>query len=230
MQAATVASSPRIMHVGQRLLGKNAEIARANRERFRAQGVFAINVLSSPGSGKTALLERLLADRFAAGKVGIIVGDLATDNDARRLSRHGSRVLQVTTGSICHLEADMIDQASQALGLDGLDVLIVENVGNLVCPAGYDLGEDLRVVLVSVAEGEDKPLKYPKAFKSADVVAITKVDLLPHLDVDRALLEANIRDVAPQAALVAVSAKTGQGLDEWYALLTQRRSHVGRNA
>lgn len=229
MKTVAADGAPKILHVQQRLLGKNAEIARRNRDTFRAQGLLTLNVLSSPGAGKTALLERMLADRFANGNVGIIVGDLATDNDARRLSRFGSRVIQVTTGNVCHLEADMIDRASQALGLEGLEVLIVENVGNLVCPAGYDLGEDLRVVLVSVTEGEDKPLKYPTAFKSADVVLITKIDLVPHLDFDVGKLEGNIRAVVPQAQVFAVSAKTGDGLAEWYALLQSRRSHVGRN-
>ncbi len=215
--------SPRVLHIHQRLLGKNAEIARSNREQFHAHRLLTLNLLSSPGAGKTALLERLLADRFANGNVGIIVGDLATDNDAQRLNRFSPRVIQLTTGSICHLEADMIRQASQSLGLDGLEVLVIENVGNLVCPAGYDLGEDLRVVLVSVTEGEDKPLKYPHIFKSAHVVLITKIDLAPHVDFNHAKMEANIRAVAPQAEILAVSAKTGVGLAEWYALLTKRR-------
>jgi hydrogenase nickel incorporation protein HypB len=226
MQSVTIGESPRILHVHQRLLGKNAEIARRNREFFRAQNLLTLNILSSPGAGKTALLERLQADRFANGKVGIIVGDLATDNDARRLSRFGARVIQVATGNICHLEADMIDQASRALGLEGLEVLIIENVGNLVCPAGYDLGEDLRVVLVSVTEGEDKPLKYPTVFKSADVVLITKIDLVPYLDIDRQKLEANIRAIVPRAEILAVSAKTGAGTPEWYTFLESRRRHV----
>ena len=223
METTDASLSPRVLHIHQRLLGKNAEIARSNRERFHAHRLLTLNLLSSPGAGKTALLERLLADRFAEGKVGIIVGDLATDNDAQRLNRHSPRVIQLTTGSICHLEADMIRQASQSLGLEDLEVLVIENVGNLVCPAGYDLGEDLRVVLVSVTEGEDKPLKYPHIFKSAHVVLITKIDLAPHVDFDRAKMEANIRAVAPQAEILAVSAKTGAGLADWYALLTERR-------
>lgn len=230
MHTTEIGLSPRTLHVHKQLLGKNAEIASRNRDRFRAHQLLTINILSSPGAGKTALLERLLADRFADGKVGIIVGDLATDNDAVRLSRFGSRVIQLTTGNICHLEADMIDRASQTLGLEGLDVLIIENVGNLVCPAGYDLGEDLRVVLVSVTEGEDKPLKYPTIFKSAHLVLITKIDLAPHVDFDRARMEANLRAVAPQAEILAVSAKTGTGLPAWYALLTNRRHHVGHDS
>lgn len=228
MKSAEI-NAPRVLHVHERLLGKNAEIARRNRERFHAAGLLTLNVLSSPGAGKTALLERLLADRFAEGRVGIIVGDLATDNDARRLSRHGSSVIQITTGSICHLEADMVDRASQSLELDGLALLVIENVGNLVCPAGYDLGEDVRVVLVSVTEGEDKPLKYPGAFRSADVVVITKTDLIPHLDVDVGLLEANIHAIAPRATTMRVSAKTGAGLAEWYAFLESRGRHVVRD-
>jgi hydrogenase nickel incorporation protein HypB len=227
MQIEQLGVSPKILQVRQRLLGKNAEIARRNRERFHSHRLLTLNLVSSPGSGKTALLERLLADGFADGRIGIIVGDLATDNDARRLSRFNPRVIQVATGNICHLDADMIDQASFVLGLDDLDVLIIENVGNLVCPAGYDLGEDVRVVLVSVTEGEDKPLKYPTIFKSASVVLITKIDLVPHLEFDREALEANIRNIAPQAEIFAVSSKSGVGLPEWYAYLAKRRSHVG---
>lgn len=221
--ATTHSTTPRVIEVHERLLGKNAEIARGNRERFRAARLFSLNILSSPGSGKTTLLERMLADRFAGGNVGIIVGDLATDNDARRLTRHGSRIVQITTGRICHLEADMVGRACDSLGLDGLEVLVIENVGNLVCPAGYDLGEDIRVVLVSVTEGEDKPLKYPAAFRSADCVLVTKMDLAPHLDLDLAQLETNIRSAAPRAEVLTVSAKTGEGLSAWYEWLEARR-------
>ncbi|MFO0866096.1 MAG: hydrogenase nickel incorporation protein HypB [Gemmataceae bacterium] len=152
---------------------------------------------------------------------------MATDNDARRLSRFGSRVIQVTTGNICHLEADMIDRASREMDLSGLEMLIIENVGNLVCPAGYDLGEDLRVVLVSVTEGEDKPLKYPSIFKTADVVLITKNDLIPHLEFDCEKLEANIREVSPRAEILRVSAKTGAGMAELHRFLENRKTHVG---
>lgn len=223
MRTADFREPPRILEVKQRLLGKNAEIAGRNREYFRSLGLLALNVLSSPGAGKTAILERMLADGFAGGKVGVIVGDLATDNDARRLSRFSARVLQITTGNVCHLEADMVERAGQALGLEGLEVLVVENVGNLVCPAGYDLGEAARVVLVSVTEGEDKPLKYPKIFQSADIVLITKIDLSPHLDFDLELLRTNLGAIAPRAEVLAVSARTGAGLAEWYATLTRRR-------
>jgi hydrogenase nickel incorporation protein HypB len=220
---------PRTLHIHQRLLGKNAEIAAANRSRFHGHGLLTLNILSSPGAGKTSLLERMLADRFSEGRVGVIVGDLATDNDARRLARFSPHIVQIATGSICHLEADMITRAAESLPLEELDVLIVENVGNLVCPTGFDLGEDVRVVLVSVTEGEDKPLKYPGAFKSADAVLITKIDLVPHLDADCDLLEANIRAVTPRAEVFRISAKTGEGFTSWSEFLETRRRHGRRD-
>ena len=185
-----------------------------------------LNVLSSPGSGKTTFLRetiRVLAPKL---KAGVVVGDLATDNDARRLRESGAPVVQITTGTVCHLEAEMVARAIQHLDLAGLGLLIIENVGNLVCPASYDLGEDLRVVLLSVTEGEDKPLKYPPMFQSAQVVVLSKMDLAQACGFDREAALANLRRVAPQARVFEVSAKTGQGLDLWTDYLTQRQQSL----
>src|SRR5450759_4734350 len=197
-------------------------MADRNRGFFHARGLLVLNVLSSPGSGKTTFIRetvRLLGKRL---KTGVIVGDLATDNDAQRLRESGAPVVQITTGTVCHLEAEMVAHALKQLDLKGLELLIIENVGNLVCPASYDLGEDLRVVLLSVTEGEDKPLKYPPMFQSADVVLISKIDLAQACDYDRDKALANIRRVAPKARVFETSAKTGQGMDAWCEFLVQQ--------
>lgn len=197
----------------------NDRIAANNRLRFKQHRLLVLNVLSSPGSGKTALLERTLTDLKDTLRMGVVVGDLQTDNDARRLASKGAPVVQITTEDVCHLEADMVARAISSLPLDALDVLFIENVGNLVCPATYDLGEDLRVVLVSVTEGEDKPLKYPVIFKNAHAVLVTKMDLAEAVGFDRDTAITNIRRIAPQAVLLEVSARTGLGMEGWYALL-----------
>ncbi len=186
-----------------------------------------LNVLSSPGSGKTALIERTLTDLKGRLRGGVIVGDLATDNDARRIARSGAPAIQITTGDTCHLEAEMVAKAAQQLDLDALDLLIIENVGNLVCPSGYDLGEDLRVVLLSVTEGEDKPLKYPIMFKTADVVVVTKMDIAEAAGFDREAALANIHGIAPAARILEVSARTGQGMPQWYEYLLAVKSPSG---
>ena len=209
----------RVVEVRQGLLGKNDQLAARNRELFRSKGLLVLNVLSSPGSGKTALLERTLADLGPRLRAGVIVGDLATDNDARRLRRPGVEVVQVTTGIVCHLEAAMVERAASQLDLNDLQLLIIENVGNLVCPASYDLGENARVVLLSVTEGEDKPLKYPKSFKTAHAVVISKTDLAAAAGFDCAAALDNVRRIAPQAEVFEVSARTGDGLGAWYAYL-----------
>jgi hydrogenase nickel incorporation protein HypB len=219
---------PVVLPVGQSLKAKNAALAQENRARFQARGLLVINVLSSPGAGKTALLERTLTDLQGQVRGAVIVGDLATDNDAQRLRRSGAPAVQITTGTICHLEAAMVARACEQLDLDNLDLLIIENVGNLVCPATYDLGEGLRVVLFSVTEGEDKPLKYPTIFKGADVVIISKGDLAGPAGFERQAALENVRRLAPQAVVFELSARTGQGLEAWYAFLLQRvRSHAG---
>jgi hydrogenase nickel incorporation protein HypB len=209
------------------LLSKNDRIAERNRGYFQAKGLLVLNILSSPGSGKTAFLERMiqdLSDWFNASQgrslqLGVIVGDLETDNDARRLRQAGAPAIQITTGNACHLEAEMVARAMTQLDLDSLNLLVIENVGNLVCPAAYDLGETMRVVLLSVTEGEDKPLKYPTLFKTADVVIINKIDLADVVGFNRDLAIANVRRVAPQANVLEVSANTGQGMEDWYAYL-----------
>ncbi|AFZ18828.1 hydrogenase nickel incorporation protein HypB [Allocoleopsis franciscana] len=213
--------------IHESLLSKNDRLAERNRGYFQAKRVLALNILSSPGSGKTALIERMVQDlnsRILASlqhplRIGVIVGDLETDNDAQRLRRAGAPAVQITTGNACHLEADMVSRAMQKLDLDALEVLIIENVGNLVCPASYDLGEAMRVVLLSVTEGEDKPLKYPTMFKTANVVLINKIDIAEAVGFDRERAIANIQRVAPQAILFEVSARTGQGMEAWYSYL-----------
>jgi hydrogenase nickel incorporation protein HypB len=209
--------------VRQAILSKNDRLAEQNRGFFRARGLFVINVLSSPGSGKTTFLcetVRALAGKMA---VGVIVGDLATDNDARRFGPSGACVVQITTGTMCHLEAEMIQGALKRIPLDGLQLLVIENVGNLVCPAAYDLGEDFRVVLFSVTEGEDKPLKYPPMFQAADVVVISKSDLSQPCNFKRELAINNIRQAAPRAKVFEVSAQTGAGMQPWVEFLIQQR-------
>jgi hydrogenase nickel incorporation protein HypB len=226
--AALAAAPSRHLPLGQRLLARNGELAAANRERFSAAGVRVINLLSSPGAGKTALLEALArrpaATAGPAPRLAVVVGDLATDNDARRLRAAGLPAAAVTTGQACHLEAAMVWHGVEALAAGGvaladLDWLVLENVGNLVCPAAYDLGESLRLVLLSVAEGEDKPLKYPALFHSADVVAITKTDLLAATGFDLAQAREAIARVAPRAAVVELSARSGEGLERLWAAL-----------
>jgi len=197
------------------ILEKNDLLAERNRGFFRARGLLVINVLSSPGSGKTTLIGETIRRLGKRLKTAVIVGDLATDNDARRLRESGAPVIQITTGTVCHLDADMVARAVKQLDLNGLGLLIIENVGNLVCPASYDLGEDLRVVLLSVADGEDKPLKYPPMFHLANAVVISKLDLAGPCDFNRGAATANIRHIAPQARIFELSAKTGAGLDDW---------------
>ena len=208
--------STRTIDVRKPALELNQRHADQNRGWFRAKGIKVFNLLSSPGSGKTALLERTLR---ALPDSAAIVGDLQTDNDAVRLRASGAQALQITTGATCHLDAHMVMHALENLRSDGLRRLFIENVGNLVCPASYDLGEDRRVVLLSVAEGEDKPLKYPVVFRTADLVLITKSDLANAVSFDRDSALANIRKAAPKAAILELSAKTGAGFDAWLAWL-----------
>lgn len=206
---------PRIVELRQDVLKKNDTLARSLRARFRAAGVTVINLLSSPGSGKTLLLERTLRELGGRCRVAALTADLATDNDAKRLAASGAPVRQITTGTVCHLDAEMIERALEGWSLADLDMLFIENVGNLVCPASYDLGESLRVVLLSVTEGEDKPLKYPTVFNSADLVLITKIDLADAVGFDRVAAYANVRSVRPMVELLEVSARSGAGIAPW---------------
>lgn len=209
--------------IRQAILAKNDRLAERNRGYFKAKGLLVLNVVSSPGSGKTAFIERTVADLGDRLRVGVIAGDLETDNDARRLRARGVPTVQITTGNVCHLEAEMVARAMEKMPLDSLDVLVIENVGNLVCPASYDLGEDVRVVLLSVTEGEDKPLKYPVMFRTAQVVVVNKMDIAEPVGFDRDAALRNIRRVAPEATILEVSARTGQGMAQWYAYLEERR-------
>jgi hydrogenase nickel incorporation protein HypB len=215
--------TPRVLEIRQKVLSRNDEIARGLRDRLRAHGVFTINLVSSPGSGKTRLLEVLLGRLVGAGiRAHALVGDLATDNDAQRLARSGAPVRQILTQGRCHLEAEMITQHLEGWDLDACDLLVIENVGNLVCPSSYDLGEDARVALLSVTEGEDKPLKYPSIFNSADVAIITKMDLAEACEADLGALHANLQAIRPGITVFETSARTGAGLDAVLAWLDGR--------
>lgn len=206
---------PRIVEVRRNVLKRNDEIARDLRSRFRAAGVFVVSMVSSPGSGKTAFLERTLTELRITHRPVALVGDLATENDAKRLSRSNVPVRQILTGTVCHLEAAMVAEALQEWNLRDFDILFIENVGNLVCPSSYDLGENLRLVLMSVTEGEDKPLKYPTIFNTADAAIITKADLADAVEFDWDAAERNIRTVRPGMRILRISSKTGQGVPDW---------------
>lgn len=197
------------------LLSMNDQLAAGNRRLFAQNGVTVVNVVSSPGSGKTTLLEKTMRALSAELRVAAIVGDLATDNDAARLRGSGAPAHQITTGSACHLDAHMIHHALEQFDLDQLDLLFIENVGNLVCPASFDLGEDVFAVVLSTTEGEDKPLKYPVIFLKADVVILNKTDLAAAVEFQAAAARRNIGDAAPRARLFETSARRGDGLDAW---------------
>jgi len=214
------------VHVKASLLAKNAEDAAHNREHFRSNGLFAINLMGSPGSGKTALLEALSAE-LGGERLCAVSGDLATDNDGMRLRAAGIRALTITTGQACHLDARLVHHALHDLDARGAEYLVIENVGNLVCPAIYDLGQALNVVALSVTEGEDKPLKYPVMFQAAELVLLTKIDLLPHLTVSEAGFRAALERVHPHCPVLAVSGTTGQGIAELGAWLRGRRQAAG---
>lgn len=205
---------PRLVEVRQKVLRQNDLLARELRERFREAGVAVVSLVSSPGSGKTTFLEKTLANLRLRHRVAALVGDLATENDAARLARSQAPVKQIITGTVCHLDAQMIGNALEGWDLRNLDLLFIENVGNLVCPSSYDLGENLRLVLFSVTEGEDKPLKYPTIFNTADVAVITKVDLSAAVEFDLEAAENSIQSVRPGMPTFRVSAKTGEGMDE----------------
>jgi hydrogenase nickel incorporation protein HypB len=212
------AVQPRIVEVRERVLKQNDLLARELRQRFQEAQVRVISLVSSPGSGKTTLLEKTLTLLKGACRVAALVGDLATENDAFRLQRSGAPVRQITTGTVCHLDAAMVSNALADWSLTDLDVLFIENVGNLVCPSSYDLGEDLRVVLLSATEGEDKPLKYPTIFNTADIAVITKIDLAAAVEFDRDTAYRNIQQVRPGMRVLEVSAKTGVGMDVWLSV------------
>jgi hydrogenase nickel incorporation protein HypB len=220
----------RTLSLNQSLMEKNDRLAQQNRELFRSKKLLVFNVVSSPGSGKTTFIRetaKLLDGRL---RVAVIVGDLATDNDAAQFHRAGIAAVQITTGTLCHLDAGMVFQAASRLDLNQLDVLVIENVGNLVCPADYDLGEDLRVVLLSVTEGEDKPLKYPPMFHSAGAAILTKSDLSVVTGFDREQALANVKRISHHAVIFELSARTGAGMTEWTNFLARQHASLGRSA
>jgi hydrogenase nickel incorporation protein HypB len=215
------------VHVHERILSGNERQAAHNREHFRDSRVLAINVMGSPGAGKTAVLEATARSLAGRRRIGALAGDLATDNDADRLSAAGIRARSITTGSACHLDAAMVHHALHHLAWNDLDYLFIENVGNLVCPAVYDLGQAANVVLLAVTEGEDKPLKYPVMFNKADLVLITKTDLLPHLpEISTARIRASLAAVMPVPRVIEVSARTGEGIDEWVGWLAGEETRL----
>lgn len=219
-------SQPRLIEVRKNVLKQNDIIARSLREQFRAAGVFVVSLVSSPGSGKTMFLEKTLTLLRQNYRVAALVGDLATENDAIRLARSQAPVKQITTGTLCHLEAAMVQNALQEWKLEELDFLFIENVGNLVCPSSYDLGENLRLVLISVTEGEDKPLKYPTIFNSADVAVVTKMDLAQAVEFDWQAAYGNIQAVRPGMQVIKLSAKSGEGMDEYLGFLKKRLNEL----
>jgi hydrogenase nickel incorporation protein HypB len=218
--------TPRILELRRNILKRNDEIARALRERFYKAGVLVVSLVSSPGSGKTAFLEKTLTLLGQHSRPAALVGDLATGNDAARLARSQAPVKQINTGTLCHLEAAMIEEALNGWELADLDYLFIENVGNLVCPASWDLGEDFRAVLLSVTEGEDKPLKYPTIFNTADVAVITKADLAEAVEFDREAARNHIEKLRLGIPIFEVSAKTGQGFDAWLAFILAKTLQV----
>jgi hydrogenase nickel incorporation protein HypB len=209
----------------EKILAGNDRTAAHNRQHFRESGVLALNIMGSPGSGKTAVLEAT-ARVMKGVRLGAVSADLATDNDAQRLSKAGIPSKAITTGQACHLDAELVHRSLHDFPWRELDVFFIENVGNLVCPAIYDLGQEANVVALSVTEGEDKPLKYPVMFQKADYVLVTKVDLVPHLDFDLARLEDNLRRVMPDPKILRVSARTGEGMEGWRAWIEQMRAPI----
>jgi hydrogenase nickel incorporation protein HypB len=211
-----------------RILEKNDALADQNRAWFAGREILALNLVSSPGAGKTTLLERTIRDLMQELSISVIEGDQATANDGERIRAAGAPAIQVNTGTGCHLEADMVARAVRELRPGAGSLLLIENVGNLVCPAMFDLGEHAKVVILSVTEGEDKPLKYPHMFLAAELMIINKIDLLPHVDFDLSLAASYARDVNPQIEVLSLSARTGEGLDGWYEWL--RRECAGMKA
>jgi hydrogenase nickel incorporation protein HypB len=218
--------NPRIVEVRQNILRKNDQLARSLRTRFDEAGVLVVSLVSSPGAGKTALLERTLSALHPTHRVATLVGDLATERDAERLRLAGAPVRQITTGTVCHLDAQMVDSAVGDWNLAALDFLFIENVGNLVCPSSYDLGEHVRVVLLSVTEGEDKPLKYPTIFNTADLAIITKIDLADAVGFNRQDALANLRGVRPDLPVIEASARTPSGPALWLDWLATQHHRV----
>jgi len=204
-----------VITIERKVLQKNDEIATQNREIFTKKGLFVINVVSSPGSGKTSILERTLEHLKGKIKIAVIEGDVQTDFDAKRVERYGVPVVQIVTNGGCHLEAKLVKDALDNMNLDDVNILVIENVGNLVCPAGYDLGENMKVVIVSTTEGDDKPLKYPKMFRNASVLIVNKIDLLSYVDCNIEELKKNALQINPSLKIFETSCTSGEGIPEW---------------
>jgi hydrogenase nickel incorporation protein HypB len=208
-----------IITIERKVLEKNDALASQNRELLQKRGIFTLNIVSSPGAGKTSILEKTLEEVQHSIRIAVIEGDVQTDLDAQRVARYQVPVAQIITNGSCHLEAKLVQDALKKIDLSQIDLLIVENVGNLVCPANYDLGEDLKVVVLSTTEGDDKPLKYPAMFRNAGVLIINKVDLLPYVDSNIAVLRANALQINPNLKVFETSCTTRAGLTEWCAWL-----------
>jgi hydrogenase nickel incorporation protein HypB len=218
------------VEVEKKVLNENQILAEQLRERYRQQGILCVNLISSPGSGKTLLLEKTLDRMDKSARVAVLTGDLQTENDAKRLAKFGFPVKQIVTGGTCHLDAKMVERHLEDWKLEDLDLLIVENVGNLVCPSSYDLGEDAKIVLLSTTEGEDKPLKYPSIFFKSELMLLTKIDLLPYVPFSAELAKENARRVHPQMEILELSSTTGEGLDQWMAWLKGRQEKAKSKA
>jgi hydrogenase nickel incorporation protein HypB len=208
----------------KKVLSENDRLAAGLRERFRESGVLCLNLISSPGSGKTSLLERTLEALPRSERVAVLTGDIQTENDADRLRRFGFPVKQITTGGTCHLDARMVERHLADWRLADMDILFIENVGNLVCPASYDLGEAAKIVMLSVTEGEDKPLKYPSIFFKSELLVLSKIDLLPHVPFNIVSAAENARRIHPGMEIVRVSCTTRDGLTEWLKWLEQKKT------
>jgi hydrogenase nickel incorporation protein HypB len=213
---------PTRIAIAQNILAANETLAKANRDLLEKHGIYAINFMSAPGAGKTTLLDATIAGLVRQIKIGVIEGDIATTADADRLAHHNIPIVQVNTepfGGDCHLEARMVGSALQSLPLGDIKLLLIENIGNLVCPAEFQLGEHIKAALLSVTEGEDKPLKYPLMFREADILIVTKIDLLPHLKFSIEKLRGNVRQINPKIEIFEVSAESGVGMDDWIHFL-----------
>ncbi|HTY61289.1 MAG TPA: hydrogenase nickel incorporation protein HypB [Acidobacteriota bacterium] len=211
-----------VITIERKVLEKNDQVASRNRQLFRDQGIFALNLVSSPGAGKTSLLERSFQELQSSMKIAVIEGDVQTDLDAQRVARYGVPVIQIVTMGGCHLEAGLVEDALGKLNLNGVDLLFIENVGNLVCPAGYDLGEAVKVVILSTTEGDDKPLKYPAMFLNSSVLIVNKVDLMPYVNCDLNVLKGNALRVNPNLKIFETSCFTGAGISEWCEWLRRK--------
>ncbi|MCD6174143.1 MAG: hydrogenase nickel incorporation protein HypB [Planctomycetes bacterium] len=210
--------------LNQKILSRNEECAKKNKAFFKENNVFCLNVISSPGSGKTTTISRTIKDLGDQIRIGVVEGDIKTDTDAQKIRDAGGEAVQIETHGACHLSAEQVYNAIKALNAEKMDVVIIENVGNLVCPSAFDLGEAARVILLSVPEGDDKPIKYPGTFAEADTVLINKIDLMDYIDFNLERVLADIRVVNPDVDIFQVSATTGEGMDTWYDWLMDKKN------